>query len=95
MVGAGAHDQFELRPGSEADHLRTARLPKLDGEVAKSSASSRDQHGVAFLNLGFLKQDVSRNALHQYSNGKGMIQSGRRGIAVAAGITAWVAYPPL
>ena len=78
MVGAEAPDQFELRPGSEADHLRTARLRKLGGEDAKSSARSGDQHGVAFLGLGLVKQDVGRNALHQYRKGKRMIQSGRK-----------------
>ena len=62
MIGTDAPDYLKLRLGDKANDFRTTGLCQLDGDIPKASASSGDQHGVALLNLGFLKQDVSRNA---------------------------------
>jgi hypothetical protein len=50
----------------------------LDGKVPKASASSGDQHGVAFLDFDIIKQDVGCNTLDKHCDGKRMIQSCRK-----------------
>ena len=73
MVGAEAPDQFELRAGSEADHLPTSRLRKLDGGEVLSPPPAAEISTAQRPSLAFhlaSERDMGTDRLPQDRNGK-------------------------